>query len=69
MKVVSQGRMCKILETRGWWLERSRGPHYIYKHATILETIAIGKHPGEDLKRGTQRAIMRQAGLIEADLV
>ena len=69
MKVVSQGRMCKILETRGWWLERSRGPHYVDKHATLSGTIAVGKHPGEDLKRGTQRAIMRQAGLTEADLV
>jgi predicted RNA binding protein YcfA (HicA-like mRNA interferase family) len=59
--------MCRILESRGWRYVRSRGSHRLYRHGDSPELINVPIHGG-DLKPGTQRDIMKKAGLTEADL-
>jgi predicted RNA binding protein YcfA (HicA-like mRNA interferase family) len=68
MKPVSGKRMGKILEGHGWTLIRIKGSHYIYSHPDSRVRIPVPVHGNEDLRIGTQRDIMRQAGLTDDDL-
>lgn len=61
--------MCKVLERNGWHLKRVRGSHHIYVHPDQRDTIVpVPVHGNRTLRTGTQRGIMREAGLSEADL-
>jgi predicted RNA binding protein YcfA (HicA-like mRNA interferase family) len=60
--------MCHILEQRSWTLARINGSHHIYRHTSTGERIVVPVHGNQDLKPGTQRGIMRDAGLTDADL-
>jgi predicted RNA binding protein YcfA (HicA-like mRNA interferase family) len=68
MKVISGKRMCQILESRDWVLVRINGSHYVYRHPASKQRTTVPVHANADLKPGTQRGIMRDAGLTEADL-
>lgn len=68
MKTVSGKRMCRILESQGWTLARTRGSHHIYKHSESRRIVVVPVHGNQDLKPGTQRGIMKDADLSEADL-
>jgi predicted RNA binding protein YcfA (HicA-like mRNA interferase family) len=68
VKVVSGKRMCAILEGRGWNYDHATGSHRVYKNPASEFTIAVPVHGNRDLKRGTQKGIMRQAGLTDTDL-
>ncbi len=60
--------MCKVLEARGWVLHKIEGSHHIYVDPASGRRTSVPVHGNHDLKTGTQRAIMRQAGLTDADL-
>jgi predicted RNA binding protein YcfA (HicA-like mRNA interferase family) len=68
VKPVSGKRMCKILESRGWRLVRISGSHHIYRDPDSGHRTSIPVHGNNDLKPRTQRSIMRDAGLTDADL-
>ena len=68
MKIVSGRRMCRILEQHGWTLARIVGSHHIYRHAPTSRRTVVPVHGNQDLKPGTQRGIMRDAGLTDDDL-
>lgn len=52
----------KRVEADGWRIVRIRGSHRNYHHPTKIG-IATAGHPSEDLDRGTEVAILKQAGL------
>jgi predicted RNA binding protein YcfA (HicA-like mRNA interferase family) len=67
MKPVTGKHMCRVLERHGWVLDRIKGSHHIYRksgHAPV----SVPVHGNKNLKPGTQRAIMRAAGLTDDDL-
>jgi predicted RNA binding protein YcfA (HicA-like mRNA interferase family) len=68
MKHVSGKDMCKALERSGWTLERVNGSHYIYNRPGAPRPIPVPVHGSRTLRTGTQRRIMREAGLTDADL-
>jgi predicted RNA binding protein YcfA (HicA-like mRNA interferase family) len=68
VKVVSGKRMCRVLEQRGWTLARVNGGHYIYRDEATGRRAVVPVHGNQDLKPGTQRDIMRDAGLTDDDL-
>jgi len=68
VKAVSGKRMCRLLEERGWRLDRIRGSHHIYVHPDGGRRVTVPVHGNTELKPGTQRSIMRDAGLSDADL-
>lgn len=68
MKPVSGKRMCRILEQRGWELARIHGSHHVYRHVPTNRRTTVPVHGNVDLKPGTQRGIMRDAGLTDDDL-
>ncbi|MBN9120197.1 MAG: type II toxin-antitoxin system HicA family toxin [Planctomycetes bacterium] len=68
MKPVSGRRMCRVLEARGWELVRVSGSHHVYRNPTSGKQVTVPVHGNKDLKPGTQRSIMRDAGLTDDDL-
>lgn len=68
MKVISGKQMCLVLEQRGWTLARVNGSHHIYRDAATGRRVVVSVHGNHDLKPGTQRGIMRDAGLTDDDL-
>lgn len=68
MKIVSGKRFCKILEAHGWSLDRISGSHHIYTLPGYRFSLSVPVHGNADLAPGTQRQLMRNAGLSEADL-
>jgi predicted RNA binding protein YcfA (HicA-like mRNA interferase family) len=69
MKSVSGKQLCKIVERRGWCLERLTGSHHIYSHPEFELILVIPVHRNQDLKTGTLRALMKIADLSEDDLI
>ena len=63
MKVVSSGELIRMVEAAGWLFDRAKGSHHIYKHPEKTGLVVI-PHPRRTMKRGTQRSIMKQAGLL-----
>lgn len=53
----------KILERDGWLLDRQRGSHRQYKHATKPGLVTVAGHPSDELSVGTLKSIQKQAGL------
>ena len=68
MKPVSGKRMCRLLEERGWQLDRVNGSHFVYRHSETGRSVTVPLHGNADLKPGTQRRIMRDAGITSNDL-
>jgi predicted RNA binding protein YcfA (HicA-like mRNA interferase family) len=68
VKIISGKRMCRVLEKHGWTLARINGSHFIFRDAAMGRRTVVPVHKNEDLKPGTQRGIMRDAGLTDNDL-
>lgn len=68
MKPVSGRAMARILRSRGWILEGVRGSHHAFVRPDEPGRIIVPIHGNRDLTPGTQRSIMRQAGLTDEDL-
>jgi predicted RNA binding protein YcfA (HicA-like mRNA interferase family) len=68
MKRVTGREMCRALEKAGWKNVRTRGSHFIFDRPGALRTIPVPVHGSKLLKPGTQKGIMREAGLTDADL-
>ncbi|MDE2106400.1 MAG: type II toxin-antitoxin system HicA family toxin [Patescibacteria group bacterium] len=67
MKPVSGKRMCKVLEDKGWTLDRINGSHHVYESPAGVH-VSVPVHANRDLRPGTQRGIMRTAGLTDQDV-
>jgi predicted RNA binding protein YcfA (HicA-like mRNA interferase family) len=68
MKRVTGRELCRALERAGWTLDRIKGAHHIYVRQGRPRPVPVPVHGHQTLKTGTQRAIMREAGLTDADL-
>jgi predicted RNA binding protein YcfA (HicA-like mRNA interferase family) len=56
--------LIKLVEFDGWYLDRTKGSHYVYKHPTKSGTLSIPVHNlGKDVAIGIEKSILRQAGL------
>lgn len=69
MKSVSDRRLCKIVEQKGWVLQRITGSHHIYGNHKVEQILSIPIHRNQDLKIGTLRTSMQIAQLSEEDLL
>jgi predicted RNA binding protein YcfA (HicA-like mRNA interferase family) len=53
----------KILEEEGWYLVGTRGSHRQYKHSTKPGRVTVPGKPSKVLPIGTERSILKQAGI------
>jgi predicted RNA binding protein YcfA (HicA-like mRNA interferase family) len=68
MKPLTGPEMCRALERHGWTLRRIKGAHHIYNRSGAPRPIPVPVHGNRTLATGTQRTIMRAAGLTDNDL-
>ncbi|EOW3687035.1 type II toxin-antitoxin system HicA family toxin [Staphylococcus pseudintermedius] len=59
----SSKEVIKKIERDGWYLVRVVGSHHHFKHPTRKGKVTV-PHPKKDLPRGTERSILKQAGLL-----
>lgn len=60
-------QVIKVLEARGFVLDRSKGSHRIYFHPETRKRVVVPFHR-KDLPQGTLREILRQAGISREEL-
>ena len=55
----------KLLESDGWYIERTSGSHVQFRHPTKPGTVTIpgGGKGSRDIPPGTLNSILKQAGL------
>ncbi|PYY15436.1 MAG: addiction module toxin, HicA family [Acidobacteria bacterium] len=53
----------RILEQDGWYLDRTKGSHRQFKHASKLGLVTVPGKSNDDLAPGTLNSILKQAGL------
>ncbi len=53
----------KLITADGWQLERTRGSHRQFAHATKPGKVTVAGHPNVDIPAGTLNNILKQAGL------
>jgi len=68
MKSVSGKRLARLLERRGWSLQRVTGSHHIYTKLGSEVRITVPIHGNKALKIGLQRHLMKLAGIEDTDL-
>ena len=62
-RIVKVREAIKLVEEDGWYLDRTRGSHRQYKHASRRGLVTIAGKPGDELAPGTKNSILKQAGL------
>jgi predicted RNA binding protein YcfA (HicA-like mRNA interferase family) len=55
--------LIKLIENDGWFLDRTRGSHRQFKHPKKPGVVTVAGKPGDDVARGTENSILKQAGL------
>ena len=60
-------KIIKILESRGFVLDRVKGSHHIYYHPETKRRVIVPLHK-KDLPKGTLFEILKQAGIRRDEL-
>lgn len=63
MKLLTARQMVALLNVRGWSLVRQKGSHMMFRRLEGGKMVVVPNHPGRTLTPGTQRRIMRDAGI------
>lgn len=59
--------LIRVLEKKGWRLDRIRGSHHIMVHPILKKAVPVPMH-NRDLKTGTLSGILRSAGISREEL-
>lgn len=59
----SPKEIIKVLEESGWYLDRVKGSHHIYKNDELKKTVPIPMHSNKDLGKGLFFKILKQCGI------
>ena len=60
-------KIIKVLEKKGFVLDRIKGSHHIYYHPETKRRVVVPLHK-RDLPRGTLLEILKQAGISKEEL-
>ncbi|ATZ61592.2 MAG: type II toxin-antitoxin system HicA family toxin [Methanosarcinales archaeon Met12] len=60
-------KVIKVLERRGFVLDRIKGSHHIYYHTETKRRVVVPLHK-RDLPKGTLLEILKQAGISKEEL-
>lgn len=67
LPAVTPKELIRVLEKKGWHLDRVRGSHHIMVHPTFRRAVPVPMH-NRDLKAGTLNGILRSAGISREEL-
>ena len=65
----SGDRVVRAFQRAGWKISRQKGSHVIMEKAGFDPTLSIPVHKGKDVKRGTLRDLIRDAGMSIEDFL
>ena len=68
LPVLTPRKIIRILESKGFVLERTKGSHQIYYNPELKRRAVIPVHR-KDIPKGTLLEILRQAGFSKEELV
>jgi len=68
MAIAKVRDILKMLRRDGWWLDRQKGSHRQFRHATKTGTVTVNGHPQDTLSHKLVGSILNQAGLQTEDL-
>jgi len=68
LKAISGKDFAKLLERRGWILQRVNGSHHIYSKEGNPARISLPVHRNLPLKVGLQKHLMKIAEISESEL-
>ena len=68
MKPLTAQQMAFMLNARGWSIIRQRGSHMVFKKNGEPKIVVVPDHGKHALSTGTQRRIMRDAGITPGEL-
>lgn len=57
--------LVRLMEAAGWRHLKTRGSHRQYKHPAKSGRVTVAGHPGDDVRPGTLKSVLAQAGLKE----
>jgi predicted RNA binding protein YcfA (HicA-like mRNA interferase family) len=63
MAVMKVREMIRLLEERGWHLDRIKGSHRQFRHSELRGTVTVPGKPSEDLGPEMVASIFSQAGI------
>ena len=66
---VSGKTMVRLLESLGWRVIRIQGSHHILHKAGAGVPFPVPVHGNQDVKIGTLRRILKQAGLTDEEFI
>jgi predicted RNA binding protein YcfA (HicA-like mRNA interferase family) len=70
LPVANGKQVVQALRRAGFVVDRIVGSHHVLVHpGDLRRTVAVPVHAGRDLKRGSLRSIIRQAGLTVEEFV
>ena len=55
--------LVKLIEEDGWRHVKTRGSHRQFKHWAKPGRVTVAGHPGDDVRPGTLKGVLTQAGL------
>lgn len=58
----------KVLEENGWYLDRIKGSHHIYKNDQLKTSVPIPIHGNRDLGKGLFYKILKACNIDKDDL-
>ena len=64
---IAPKKIIKIIESRGFVLDRIKGSHHIYYNPNTKKRVVVPLHK-KDLPKGTLLEILRQAGIGRDEL-
>lgn len=68
MKAIHGKEFARLLERKGWVLQRVKGSHHIYVKEGTPARISIPIHGNKPLKIGLLKHFMKVAGIDEGEL-
>lgn len=68
LPAVKPRQLQRVLEKRGWVLDRVTGSHHIYKHEGMQANLSVPKHK-KDMRIGTLNRILKDAGISRDEFV
>lgn len=67
LPALTANQVIRVLERKGWQLDRVRGSHHIMVHPATRRALPVPMH-NRELKVGTLAAILRMAGISRDEL-
>lgn len=67
LPAIKSRQLIRVMERRGWELDRVRGSHYVMKHHAERRSIPVPVH-NRDLAPGTLHGILKNANITREEL-